>query len=231
MDGSDKVRVIITGSTGMVGKGVLLECLENDNVSRVLVINRSTIGLNHPKLEELLIEDFSGLNNFQNSLEGYNACFFCSGVSSVGVSEERYTNVTYDLTINMAKLLVKLNPQSTFCYVSGVGTDSSEKGNTMWARVKGKTENTILAIGFKAAFMFRPGYIQPLKGVKSKTGWYNVLYVIFKPLYPMLRLLFPNQVTSTIKMGEAMINAALYGYKKPILESKDINALAKLTQV
>lgn len=219
-----KLRVIITGTTGMVGKGVLYECLEDDRVEEILVINRSTVGINHPKLKELLHKDFFDLSAVKQELQGYDACFFCLGVSAVGMSEEQYTKLTYDLTIHFAATVV--HPDMNFVYVSGTGTDSSEKGRNMWARVKGKTENKILSMPFKKAYMFRPGVILPKKGIQSKTGWYNTMYKITRPLFPLLEKL--PSVTDTTKVGKAMINCVLNGSDKTHLENRDINKLAYL---
>jgi uncharacterized protein YbjT (DUF2867 family) len=223
-----KIKAIITGSTGMVGKGVLYECLDHPDVEKVLVVNRRSIGIEHEKLEEIVHQDFYELTTIENKLQGYNACFFCLGVSAFRMSEEDYTRITYDLTLNFAKTVLGQNPDMTFCYVSGVGTDSTENSRTMWARVKGKTENDLLAMDFRGSYMFRPGYIQPMKGISSSTKLYNALYVVFKPLYPVFRTLTPDSVTSTTQVGKAMINVVMYGYDNKILTSKDINALAAL---
>ena len=221
-----KIKAIITGTTGMVGKGVLLECLESAEVESVLIINRRPLGIEHVKLKEIVHGDFHDLSSIKSELEGYNACYFCLGVSSVGMKEESYSRVTYDLTLHMAETLVELNKEMTFCYVSGTRTDSSEKGRSMWARVKGRTENALLALPFKAAYMFRPGYIQPMKGIRSATKLYNTLYVVFKPLYPLFKSLFPKYVTSTVQVGEAMINIVSKGYEKKFLENRDINIVS-----
>ena len=220
------LNVVITGSSGMVGKGVLLECLDDERVGKVLIINRSSINLTHPKLTEWIVEDFQTIDGSEEILKGYKCCFFCAGVTSLGLSEEQYSKLTYDLTISFAEAFLKSNPNSTFCYVSGAGTDSSEKGRSMWARVKGRTENALRNMPFKASYMFRPGYIQPLKGIKSKTGWYQTLYNIFRPIYAILKH-FPSTATSTTNMGMAMIEAGINGYTKEILENSDINLLAK----
>lgn len=220
------MRVIILGTTGMVGKGVLLECIEDKDIESVLVINRQTLGLTNPKVKEIIHNDFFNFTPVKESIKGYDACFFCMGVTSAGLNEEQYTKLTYELTLGFAKLTAEVNPNSTFCYVSGAGTDSTEKGGSMWARVKGKTENAIMALPFKASYMFRPGYIQPLKGVKSKTGWYNAFYIVLKPIYFLLKPL-KGFVTNSVTLGKAMINAAKLGYEKKILESKDINLLGK----
>jgi len=218
-----KIKTIITGVTGMVGEGVLHECLLHPEVESVLVINRKSCGVKHEKLKEIIHKDFFDLSSIENQLSGYNACYFCAGVSSVGKKEEEYKRITYDLTINFADTLVKLNPDMTFCYVSGVGTDSTEKGRSMWARVKGKTENDLLKLGFKDAYMFRPGYIQPTKGLKNS---YKI-YKIFAPFYPVLKTLFPKYVVSLEEIGQAMINVTLDGSEKKILECKDISHLTK----
>lgn len=220
------IKVIITGSTGMVGKGVLLECLENPKVSSVLLLNRSSVGIEHEKITELIIEDFHNLSSFRETFEGYDACYFCLGVSSYRMKEREYNEITYKVTLHLAKLLSDVNPKLSFCYVSGVGTDSTEKGRTMWARVKGKTENAILKLPLKSAFLFRPGYIQPKKGVKSKTAMYNTFYAFTKPLYPLLKLIMPNKVTTNTDIGKAMIYTTLHGYDKNILYNKEINELA-----
>lgn len=207
----------------MVGKGVLLECLDHPEVAEVLVINRSSIGMQHPKLKELIHKDFHNLRSVKEQLQGYNACFFCLGVSVAGMSEEKYTRLTYDLTTHFAETVI--NPDMTFIYVSGSGTDSSEQGRMMWARVKGKTENALLNMPFRAAYMFRPGVILPKKGVKSKTGLYNFFYMLFRPLFPLMAK--SSAVTDSIKVGKAMIAVAVDGSDKKHLENKDINELAK----
>ena len=217
-------RVLITGSTGMVGKGVLLECLDSDNVESVLVINRETVGIEHPKLKEIIHKDFFDLGSIKVDLNGYGACFFCLGVSSAGMREDKYSNITYKLTKHFSDTFIKQNPDSIFIYVSGTGTDSSEKGRVMWARIKGKTENMILNKGFKDAYAFRPGVILPTKGVRSKTDWYNVFYTLFKPLNPLL--LRSKYVTTTEKVGLAMINILQNQQDSKHLENKDINIIA-----
>lgn len=220
------MRVIILGATGMVGKGVLLECLEDKDIESLLIINRQTFGLTNPKVKEIIHNDFFNFIPIKEHIKGYNACFFCMGVTSAGLNEDQYFKLTYELTLGFAKLMSEVNPNSTFCYVSGAGTDSTEKGGSMWARVKGKTENAIMALPYKATFMFRPGYIQPMKGVKSKTGWYNAFYVVLKPIYFLLKPL-KGFVTNSVTLGKAMINSAKFGYEKKIIESKDINILGK----
>ena len=218
-----KIRAIITGVTGMVGEGVLHECLVNPEVEQVLVINRKTCGVSHPKLLEILHTDFFDFSSIELQLQNYNACFFCLGVSSVGMKEEAYTKLTYTLTLHVATTLAKLNPGMTFCYVSGASTDSTEKGKMMWARVKGKTENDLMKLPFKKAYMFRPGYMQPTKGLKNT----QKLYRYISWMYPFLRIVLPNGVSTLQELGLAMINSITKGYPKNILEVKDIIALAK----
>ena len=220
-----KIKAIITGATGMVGKGVLLECLESDDVASVLVVNRKPVEIDHPKLTEIIHQDFFDLSSIEDDLKGHNTCFFCLGVSSAGMSEDQYHRLTYDLTIYAAEMLLRINPDMVFCYVSGHGTDSTEKGKSMWGRVKGKTENALLALPFKAVYMFRPAFIQPMKGVRSSTKLYNVLYAFFKPLYPVLKILTPGHVTTTSTVGQAMIKVAVSGFDRHHLTSDDINAL------
>ncbi len=211
----------------MVGQGVLRECLLDPQISSILSIGRISIGHQHEKLREIIQNNLFDLSPIENELHGFDACFFCLGVSSAGMTESDYARVTYDLTLSVAQTLAKVNPQMTFIYVSGMGTDSSEKGRRMWARVKGKTENALLRLPFKAAYMFRPGLIQPMHGIKSKTKLYRILYSLTGPLIPLLTGAFPKYVTTTEKLGRAMINAARRGAPKPVLESKDINALVK----
>jgi len=213
-----KIKAIITGTTGMVGEGILHECLLHPDVESILVINRKPCGVKHQKLIEIIHKDFNDISAIKNELVGYNTCYFCMGISSVGKKEDEYTRITYDLTLNFGNTLVKLNPDMTFCYVSGVGTDSSEKGRSMWSRVKGKTENDLLKLPFKAAYMFRPGYIQPTKGLKNSYKAYK----IFAPFYPLIKLLFSKYATTLKEIGLAMINVTLYGSDKKVLECKDI---------
>lgn len=218
-----KIQAIITGVTGMVGEGVLHECLLHPDVEKVLVINRKPCGVKHEKLKEIIHKDFFDLSSIENQLNGYNACYFCAGVSSMGKSEQEYRRITYDLTLNFADTLLKLNPEMTFCYVSGLGTDSSVKGKTMWARVKGKTENDLLKLPFKDAYMFRPGYIQPTKGLKNAYKAYK----IFAPFYPVIKLLFSKYSTTLREIGLAMINVSLYGSEKKVLECRDFVQASK----
>ena len=217
-----KIKAIITGATGMVGEGVLHECLLNPEVESVLVINRRLCNTQHPKLKERIHNDFYDFTGIENELTGYNACFFCLGVSSVGMKEEPYHKITHDLTMALANVVAKVNPDMTFCYVSGGSTDSTEKGKMMWARVKGKTENDLIKLFSPKAYMFRPGYIQPTKGLKNTYKTYKVL----APLYPLWKLLLPKYVCTLKEIGMAMINTVNKGYDKQILEVTDIIKLA-----
>ncbi|MBR0686166.1 NAD(P)H-binding protein [Bradyrhizobium manausense] len=219
------MRVIIFGATGMVGQGVLRECLVDAGVERVLVVGRSPTGVQNAKLTEIIHNDFTDYSAIEGQLTGFDACFFCLGVSSIGMSEERYRHLTYDITLTAATTLARLNPQMTFTYVTGAGTDSTEQGSRMWARVKGKTENDLLKLPFKAAYMFRPGAIQPLHGTRSKTAWVQAVYDVTWPLWSVLRRISPALVTSTEQMGRAMIHVARVGYPKKVLEMRDINSL------
>jgi uncharacterized protein YbjT (DUF2867 family) len=209
----------------MVGQGVLRECLLDPDVETVLAIVRSSSLPQHDKLREIVQHDLSDLSAIEARLSGYDACFFCLGVSAVGMNEEAYRRLTYDLTVSVARTLGKLNATMTFIYVSGAGTDSTERGRIMWARVKGRTENALLQVGFKAAYLFRPAYIQPLHGVRTKTAWYGAAYALMKPLYPLLKMLFPNYVTTTECVGRAMLNVTKRGFPKPVLENRDINRM------
>jgi len=213
-----KIKTIITGATGMVGEGVLYECLKHPEVESVLVINRKPCGLNHSKLKEIIHKDFFQLSTLEDLLSGYNACFFCAGISSVGKKEDEYRRITYNLTINFAKTLQRLNPDMVFTYVSGVGTDSTEKGKIMWARVKGKTENDLLKLPFKDVYMFRPGYIQPTIDLKNTYKIYKAL----APFYPIFEKLFPKYIVTLEELGQAMINVALNRSDKKILDCNDI---------
>jgi uncharacterized protein YbjT (DUF2867 family) len=220
------MKVIITGATGMVGKGVLLECLDHQDVEEVLCIGRRPLDKIHSKLKELVVADFSDLEPIADQLNGYDACFFCLGISAMGLTEAQYTKITYDYTLNLARLLYGINPQMTFNYVSGAGTDSSEKGRSMWARVKGKTENDVIGLGFEQAFMFRPGIIIPLKGIKSRTRAYQFFYDYFMWLIKIIRFLSPNSICTTTQLGLAMINSVKKGYSKQHLDPKDIIILS-----
>lgn len=217
-------NVLITGSTGMVGKGVLLECLKNDAISQVFVLNRSSLGMSHPKLKEVLLQDFSKVNTVSQQFDKLDACYHCMGISAVGMSEKDYTAITFDTTKALVDVCYANNPNMVFTYVSGQGTDATEKGSVMWARVKGKTENYILNKGFGKALMFRPGIIIPMDGIKSKTPLYNFIYMITKPFYGIF--LKSPKVTTTRKIGSAMINAMHYVGDKKYFENTDINQLA-----
>ena len=217
--------MILFGATGMVGQGVLRECLLDPTVREVLSIGRSASGQQDPKLRGLIHADFLDYSAIESQLAGFDACFFCLGVSSAGLTEQQYTRSTYDFTLAAARALARLNPEMTFIYVSGMGTDSSERGRSMWARVKGKTENDLLRLPFKAVYMFRPGVIVPLHGVKSKTKLYRFFYAVLGPLLPLLSGRFPKYVTTTEQIGRAMIKVAKDGWPKPILESSEINAV------
>ena len=219
------MKVVLFGATGMVGQGVLRECLRDPQVERVLAIGRGVTGQRDAKLTELQHADFLDYTDIESSLTGYDACFFCLGVTSVGLTEERYRHLTYDITMAAATTLARLNPQMVFVYVTGAGTDRSEQGRVMWARVKGKTENDLLKLPFKAAYMFRPAGIQPLHGIRSKTAWYQAFYTLAAPLLTVLNKVAPRYMTTTEQMGRAMIAVAQHGYAKPVLESEDINRL------
>jgi uncharacterized protein YbjT (DUF2867 family) len=219
------MKILLFGATGMVGAGALLECLADPRVESVLAIGRSPTGRAHPKLREVIRQDFFAYDDMRADFAASEACFFCLGVSSTGMSEGAYTRVTHDLTLAAARAMVAVNRRLTFCYITGVGTDSSEQGRTMWARVKGRTENALLALPFKAAFMFRPGFIQPVKGVRSKTKWYQAVYTLVAPLSPLMPRLFPQVSTTTAILGRALIQVAAVGYSKSLLYSRDINEL------
>jgi uncharacterized protein YbjT (DUF2867 family) len=219
------MKVILFGATGMVGQGVLRECLLDPEITSVLAIGRSTSGQAHAKLREVLHNNFLDYAAIEPQLAGFDVCFFCLGVTSVGLTEERYRHLTYDITMAAATALAKLNPGMTFIYVTGAGADSTEQGRVMWARVKGKTENDLLKLPFKAAYMFRPAAIQPLHGVRSKTAWYQALYVVAAPLLTLLNKIAPKYVTTTEQVGRAMIKVARDGFPKRVLESEDINRL------
>ena len=222
-----KKKVIITGATGMIGKGVLLECLDHEIVSEVLVIGRNSLNIEHPKLKELIHKDFTNFYDVRDQLTGYDACYFCLWISAAGLNEEQYKNITYNFTLALANTLIDINSDMTFIYVSGEGTDSTEKGRMMWARVKGKTENDLLNLGFKQAFMFRPGFIIPLRGIKSRTKIYQFMYDYFMWLVKGIKAISPNSVVNTTQIGLAMIHAMLKRYNKNVLKPKDIIILAK----
>jgi uncharacterized protein YbjT (DUF2867 family) len=216
------MNVILFGATGMVGQGVLRECLLDPGVQQILSIVRTPSGQHDPKLRELVPTNFFDYSTIEPELTGFDACFFSLGVSSAGMDEAKYTHLTYDLTLTAATTLARLNPQMTFLYVSGAGTDSTERGRLMWARVKGKTENALLKLPFRAAYMLRPGFIQPLHGIRSKTKLYQFFYTALNPILPLLKSAFPKSITTTEELGRAMLNVAKHGYPKPILETVDI---------
>ena len=213
------MKIILTGATGMVGEGVLFECLENPDVSEILLLSRKASAVTHPKVQELIVSDFMDIEKFSSDLTGYDACFYCAGISSIGMDETTYTQITYDTTLQVAKTLVGLNPDMVFTYVSGSHTDSSEKGNIMWARVKGKTENDLAKLPFKGVYNFRPGFMKPFKGQKNVKS-------ILKLLIYIVPLLFPKKVLSLKQVGQAMIHAVQKGYSKSVLEIEDIKKLA-----
>ena len=220
------MNVLLFGATGMIGQGVLRECLRDPGVERVVTVGRGAAGVTHTKLRQIVYDDLWNYAPIEALLAGFDACFFCLGVTSAGMSEADYTRITYDITMAAANVLVRLNPGMTFVFVSGAGTDSTEHGRLMWARIKGKTENALLRMPFKAAYMFRPGVIQPMHGVRSRTAAYRILYSITAPLLPLLRVLFPNQILTTEDMGLAMLAAVRRGAPTRVLESRDIRQLA-----
>jgi uncharacterized protein YbjT (DUF2867 family) len=224
------VKIIFFGASGIVGQGVLRECLLDANVQSVLSIGRSMTGQRHEKLREMVRKDLADLTDIEHELQGYDACFYCLGVSSAGMTEADYREVTYGLTMAVARTLARLSPGMTFIYVSGAGTDCTESGRFMWARVKGKTENELLRLPFQAAYMFRPGFIQPLHGVRSKTALYRILYTAMGPLIPLLMAVAPRYVTTTERIGRAMIEAARHGAPKAVLDGRDINELAGIVR-
>ena len=221
------MKIILLGASGMVGQGVLIECLRDPRVERVLSLGRTSGGRNHAKLQELAHADLYDLSSVEDQLRGYDACFYCLGVSSVGMAEAEYTRVTYDMTLAVANRLVRLNPGVTFIYVSGASTDSSEQGRSMWARVKGRTENALRRLPFKAVFLFRPGGIQPLHGVRPKVGWIRAIYTATAPLLSLAVRYAPGAMTTSERMGLAMINATARGGPSRVLESRDINDEAR----
>jgi uncharacterized protein YbjT (DUF2867 family) len=222
----NKLKVIITGATGMIGEGVLYECLNHAEVEKVLVISRNPCGYSHPKLSEIIHKDLSNISSLSESVKGYNACYFCLGVTSLGKNEEDYTRLTYTLTLDFATILASYNPDMTFCYISGASTDSSEKGKTMWARVKGKTENDLMKLPFKQVYNFRPGGIEPFLPLRPSQTYYKT-YKYLSWLLALMKVITPNMVITLKDMSASMINASLIGYSKNILEMKDMKMLAK----
>jgi uncharacterized protein YbjT (DUF2867 family) len=221
------MNVMLFGATGMVGLGVLRECLLDPRVDRVLTVGRNATGQKHSKLKEITVPNVADLSGVESELAGFDACFSTLGVSAAGMSEERYTALTYDLTMSVAQTLSRLNPQMTFVYVTGKGTDSTGRGRAMWARVKGRTENELLRLPFKAAYMFRPGIIEPLHGIRSRTAVYRIGYAAIGWLVPLLKKLFPGTITNTEQMGRAMIEVAISGYPKSVLETGDIESIGR----
>lgn len=221
-DINNSINVIITGATGMVGEGVMHECLLDDRVTSILLLTRKSAGVVHPKVKEIIHSNFQDITPIKDQLTNYNACFFCLGVTSVGKNEKEYSELTYDLTMHVAQILSSINTDMTFCYVSGSGTDSTEKGKRMWARVKGRTENALMRLPFKRVYNFRPAVIEATKGLKNTLS----LYKYFAWLIPVVRKLAPNYICTLSEIGRAMINAAIIGYPKQILEVADIKALA-----
>ena len=217
-----EIKVIITGATGMVGEGVMFECLDNANVKQVLILNRRPYGMRHPKLKELIVEDFFNLAQVENQLIGYDACFYCAGISSAGMKEADYTRITYDTTLHVANTLARLNSSMVFSHISGNHTDGTEKSGIMWARVKGRTENALMRLPFKNVYNFRPGLMKPTDGQKNIKGPYKII----RSLYPVVKFIFPKHVLLLKEVGQAMINSVVKGYGKQVLEIKDIKELA-----
>ena len=217
------IKVILTGATGLVGEGILFACLENPEVTEVLMVSRKPYPTNHLKLRECIVPDFMQLDEFTDQLTGYDACFYCAGISSRGMNEAEYSHITYDIAIHFAKTLVSLNPQMVFSHISGGHTDGSEKGRIMWARVKGKTENALMRLPFKKVYNFRPGLMKATAGQKNIKSYYKII----NRLYPFLSLLFPKQSITLTELGLAMINSVIKGYPKQVLEVEDIKELAK----
>lgn len=218
------MRVIVFGASGMVGKGVVYECMDHPEVESILIVGRTPCGVEHEKLTEILHEDFFDYSAVEDRLAGYDACFFCLGMSAAGMSEQDYTRFTHDLTLAAAKVLLALNPDMTFCYVSGAGTNADSR--MMWARVKGSLENELLGLGFRDAYMFRPGFIQPLRGIRSKTRLYQFFYKLLGPFFPLWNAILPGQLTTTGRVGRAMIHVAHEGHDSKFLSNRDINVLA-----
>lgn len=218
------MNIILFGSTGMVGQGILRECIDHPDVDSILLVNRNSLRMDHPKVKEVILKDLNLIHSIKQSLQGYDACFYSMGITSLGAKEEDYRKVMYDVPVLIAKELLALNPQMVFCFISGKSTDPHSK--IMWARVKGEAELAILSMGFKDAYMFRPGHIQPRHGIKSRTKWYNIYYAILGKLYFLLKRI-PSYVTDTTTLGKAMICVVKEGYSKKILESVDINSIGR----
>jgi len=220
------MKVVIFGASGMVGLGALRECLQDESVSEVVTVGRTPTGQSHPKLQERIAPDLFDLSALDADLRGADACLFCLGVSSSGMTEAAYSRITYDLTLAVAEHLARLEPGMVFIYVSGAGTDASERGRIMWARVKGRTENALRRLTFRRVYLFRPGFIQPLHGIQSRTGLYRLIYALFRPVAPLVRILFPGAILTTESLGRAMLLAASMGSPKEVLEARDLNELA-----
>jgi uncharacterized protein YbjT (DUF2867 family) len=219
------MKALLFGATGMIGQAVLGECLHDARVSQIVAIGRRPSGANDPKVSEIVEPDITHLAPHAPALRDVDACFFCLGVTAVGLSEAEYSRLTYDLTLAAARALVRMNPHMTFIYVSGAGTDTTERGRMMWARVKGRTENALLALGFHGAYMFRPGAVIPLHGLRSRTSWYNAVYALIRPIAAPLTRLSPAHVTTSDRLARAMLAVAHDGYPSPILESSNINRI------
>lgn len=219
------MKVIVFGATGMIGQGALRECLLDPTVEAVLTVGRTATGQQSPKLREIVVADMADLSPIEGQLSGYDACFFCLGISSAGLREPEYRRVTYDIATAAARTLLARNPGLTFIFVSGAGADSTERGRVMWARIKGETENAILRMPFRGAYVFRPAFIQPRHGIRSRTRMYRIAYAAFGPLFPVLKRLFPGQVSTTEEIGQAMIAVARHGAPKKVLENRDINGM------
>jgi len=221
-----RINAIIFGATGHIGQGVLIECIESQYIESVLVVGRTSCCMRNSKLKEIIHSDFLDYSAIENELTGYNACFFCLGVSSAGMKEEKYHLITHDFTVAAADVLLRRNPDMTFCFISGAGTDDTLKSRMMWARVKGKAENSLKEFSFKKLYLMRPAYIQPVKGVRSRLSMYKIL----GPLFPLWKFLFPKNVTTSEEVGLAMINAVLFGYEKQTLENRDMIRLANINR-
>ncbi|GJQ63193.1 MAG: epimerase [Melioribacteraceae bacterium] len=220
------MKIIITGASGMVGKGLLHEAIDDANVDEILLVNRRALNFDNPKVKELVVSDFLTIDEEKEKLSGYDVCFFCAGISAVGLSEEEYTKITYDITLKFAKTFLEVNPEAKFVYVSGMGTDGTLQSRQMWARVKGKTENDLLQLGFKDAYMMRPAFIYPERGIKSRTKLYNIGIAIFSPFYPLLKKA-KKVVTNSSTLGKVMLHLARNGNDKKVLENIDINLIGE----
>jgi uncharacterized protein YbjT (DUF2867 family) len=224
------MKIIITGSTGMIGKGALLESLDNPIITEILIVNRTPINFSHPKIIEIICDDWFNLSKIEHRLKGYDACFFCLGATITTISEKYFRKITYALTLNFIQTIFKLNPNIIVCYISGMGVDGTKRRKNMWMHIKGEVEQALLKVSLKNIYIFRPGYIQPLRGVRSKTLLYRLFYTVFSPVYPLIRKLLPTYTTNTVNIGKAMILISKNGYKKPYLENIDINILAQTTE-